>query len=454
MDSLSCSQALFFACVDGEQFAFRIDLLMRRNSFTSILRPRLLLLGSIAVLLGASLSSCSNDVAAPRIIQVPSDQPTIQDAVNAAQSGDLVLIDKGVYSEGVTVENDGITIRGMDRNAVVLDGRGKFSNGFTVTGNGVTIQNLTLHSYQQNAIIFTGVLPTSSEDDESYEYAGDSAGKVVDGYRVDHVTTFNNGLYGIYAFASRNGVIENSYASGHPDSGIYVGQCRPCNAVLQNNVSENNAIGYYGTNASGNVFVVNSIFRKNRLGIAPNSQDAEKLSPQSSTVVAGNIVDDNDNPDAPKIPEGFFAAGIAVGGGTENTVTKNKVTNHSGAGIVLLTLNQYEPQGNVISENFLLNNGTDLVYTSRTDLGNKNCFERNRYKSSSPSNIEKIMKCGRESNVPSTSFLFPVAPLGPNFQDVVKPGEQPNMRNPKTAKWSPVVGEPSYPNIDSIALPK
>ena len=427
---------------------------MRRNSFTSILRPRLLLLGSIAVLLGASLSSCSNDVAAPRIIQVPSDQPTIQDAVNAAQSGDLVLIDKGVYSEGVTVENDGITIRGMDRNAVVLDGRGKFSNGFTVTGNGVTIQNLTVHSYQQNGIIFTGVLPSGENEDDEYSYSGDSEGSVVDGYRVDHVTAYNNGLYGIYAFASRNGVIENSYASGHPDSGLYVGQCRPCNAVLRDNISENNAIGYYGTNASGNVFVVNSIYRKNRLGIAPNSQDAEKLSPQSSTVVAGNLVEDNDNPNAPKIPEGFFGAGIAVGGGTKNTIIKNKVTGHVGAGIVLLTLNKFEPQGNVISENHLLKNGTDLVYKSLSSDGNENCFERNRFESSSPVSIEKVMACGSKGQVPSGVFLFPVAPAGPSYQNVVKPGSQPNMKDANTAPWSPVVGEPSYPNIDSIALPK
>ena len=427
---------------------------MRRNSFTSILRPRLLLLGSIAVLLGASLSSCSNDVAAPRIIQVPSDQPTIQDAVNAAQSGDLVLIDKGVYSEGVTVENDGITIRGMDRNAVVLDGRGKFSNGFTVTGNGVTIQNLTVHSYQQNGIIFTGVLPSGENEDDEYSYSGDSEGSVVDGYRVDHVTAYNNGLYGIYAFASRNGVIENSYASGHPDSGLYVGQCRPCNAVLRDNISENNAIGYYGTNASGNVFVVNSIYRKNRLGIAPNSQDAEKLSPQSSTVVAGNLVEDNDNPNAPKIPEGFFGAGIAVGGGTKNTIIKNKVTSHVGAGIVLLTLNKFEPQGNVISENHLMKNGTDLVYKSLSSDGNENCFERNRFESSSPVSIEKVMACGSKGQVPSGVFLFPVAPAGPSYQNVVKPGSQPNMKDANTAPWSPVVGEPSYPNIDSIALPK
>ena len=427
---------------------------MRANSITSIRQPRLSLLFAAVIFMGSALASCSSDSETSRIIRVPSDQATIQDAVNKARSGDLVLIEKGVYSEAVAVEKDGVTIRGVDRNAVVLDGQEKFSNGFTVTGNGVTIQNLTVHSFQQNGIIFTGVLPAGEEKDNDYKYAGDSAGKVVDGYRVDHVTAHNNGLYGIYAFAARNGVIENSYASGHPDSGLYVGQCRPCNAVLRDNISENNAIGYYGTNASGNVFVVNSIYRKNRLGIAPNSQDAEKLSPQSSTVIAGNLVEDNDNPDAPKIPEGFFGAGIAVGGGTKNTIVKNKVTGHVGAGIVLLTLNRFEPQGNVISENQVFSNGTDLVYKSLTSDGNENCFERNRFESSSPVSIEKTMACGREAQVPSGVFSFPVAPAGPSYQNVVKPGPQQNMKNASSAPWSPVVGEPSYPSIDTISIPK
>ena len=421
---------------------------MKVKPITSICRSHLLLLASAVVIASSVLSSCSSDSGASQIIRVPSEQSTIQDAVNKARAGDLVLIEKGVYSESVTVEKDGVTIRGIDRNAVVLDGKGKYSNGFTVTGNGVTIQNLTVHSYQQNGIIFTGVLPSGEQEEDEYSYAGDSEGSVVDGYRVDHVTAYNNGLYGIYAFASRNGVIENSYASGHPDSGMYVGQCRPCNAVLRDNISENNAIGYYGTNASGNVYVVNSIYRKNRLGIAPNSQDAEKLSPQSSTVVAGNLVEDNDNPDAPKIPEGFFGAGIAVGGGTKNTIIKNKVTGHIGAGIILLTLNRFEPQGNVIRENQVFSNGTDLVYKSLTSDGNENCFEWNRFKSSSPASIEKVMACDREGEVPLSSFSFPTAPTGPNFQDVVKPGPQPNMKDASTAPWSPVVGEPLYPSIE------
>ncbi len=43
---------------------------------------------------------------------VPQDYPTIQSAVDAADPGDLVLIDRGVYLEEVEVTTPGLTIRG------------------------------------------------------------------------------------------------------------------------------------------------------------------------------------------------------------------------------------------------------------------------------------------------------------------------------------------------------
>ena len=39
----------------------------------------------------------------PATLRVPADHPTIQEAVDAASPGDLVLIEPGVYKEAVTV---------------------------------------------------------------------------------------------------------------------------------------------------------------------------------------------------------------------------------------------------------------------------------------------------------------------------------------------------------------
>ena len=65
-------------------------------------------------------------------IKVPGDQDTIQDAVDAASPGDLILIEPGIYKEAVKVTTEDLTIRGTDRNTVILDGGFELDNGIFV----------------------------------------------------------------------------------------------------------------------------------------------------------------------------------------------------------------------------------------------------------------------------------------------------------------------------------
>jgi hypothetical protein len=79
-----------------------------------------------------------------RTLVVPEDAPTIQTAVDAARPGDLVLVAPGVYREALRVTTPYLTIRGMDRNEVVLDGGFEHPNGIHVLeAGGVTLENLT-----------------------------------------------------------------------------------------------------------------------------------------------------------------------------------------------------------------------------------------------------------------------------------------------------------------------
>ena len=57
------------------------------------------------------------------VLRVPDEFGAIQEAVDAAAPGDLVLVSPGTYNEAVNVVTDEITIRGTDRAGVVLDGR-------------------------------------------------------------------------------------------------------------------------------------------------------------------------------------------------------------------------------------------------------------------------------------------------------------------------------------------
>lgn len=408
------------------------------------------------MVLGLLGISCSNDNSvAGRTLQVPSQYSTIQEAVNAARPGDMVLIAPGTYNEQVEITTDRIVLRGQDRNSVVLDGQHQLDNGVTVASNGVAVENFTVTAYRQNGVLFSGAYAAEERAQApGYGEAYGTDNYVVDGYRASYITAYNNGTYGLYAFAARNGIFEHSYASGHPDSGFYVGQCKPCNAVLRNLVAEKNAIGYYGTNASGDVWVVESIFRNNRLGMTPNSQDAEKLAPQEDTWVVGNLVMNNDDPATPEIPEGFFGGGIAVGGGTKNNVLKNRVEGHDGAGILVIPLNTYAPENNVIRDNVVSNNRFDLVVRLLTNAPGSNCFSGNSFSISDPVNIETVLPCGSTAQQWTPGpYSALIAPPGVNYRDVQRPGAQISMPNALTAPIRPAVGVPTFPNVATISVP-
>ena len=401
------------------------------------------------------------------VLQVPKDHATIQAAVNAAAPGDLVLIAPGTYRESVWIDTERIVVRGLDRNTVILDGGHELADGILISADGVAIENLTVMRYRQNGVLFSGAIASTSRSPATRSGRGDggrygSAGEVVygmgdavvDGYRVSYVTVANNGLYGLYAFAARNGVFEHSYASGHPDSGFYVGQCRPCNALLHDLIAEHNAIGYYGTNASGDVWVVESMFRNNRLGIAPNSQDAERLAPQADTWVVGNLVIDNDDASTPEISMGFFGAGIAIGGGTSNTVLRNRVEGHDGAGIIVLPMGTFEPSGNTIRGNVLTGNRFDLVLRLRDARPGSNCFAQNSFATSDPVGIESLLPCeGTRQAWADGGYTPLVGPPGVDVRDIPLPPAQPSMPDAATARGRPALGTPVFPDPDSIAVP-
>ncbi len=423
---------------------------------------------ALLVLLGAlALTACGGGTSAPsgpQTIRVPADHATIQDAVDAAQRGDIVLVAPGEYRESVHIKMEGITLRGEDRNTVILDGEDQRQNGVYVTVGGVAVENLTVRRFANNGVLFTSfgeeylhdVIEEGGEGETPTRDQTDPTQTTLDGFRVSYVTAYNNGLYGLYAFAAVNGVFEDSYASGHPDSGYYVGQCKPCNTVLQRVTAERNAIGYEGTNASGGVFIVDSLFTHNRLGITPNSQDAERLAPQGDTIVAGNRVIDNSDPNTPEIENGYFGGGILIGGGERNQVLRNRVTGNPDTGIGVYTLGRYEPNGNRIEGNVVQGNGVDLAYAP---LGQQdaagNCFAGNTYVTSLPKRIEQLLPCDR------TARRFPIpspprtpVPPGVDYFDMPAPPAQQTMPASAMAKTGGAGKVPPAIDVDAIEVPR
>ncbi len=387
--------------------------------------------------------------ALPDALRVPDDYSTIQDAVDAAAPGDLILIAPGTYYESVIVETDDIVIRGLDRNEVIIDGQHERPNGFIVFSNGVAIENLTVHSHTSNGVFFTG------------DYGTDI---IVDGYRASYVTAYNNGLYGIYAFNAQNGVFEHSYGSGHPDSGFYIGQCNPCNAVIDNVISEHNALGYSGTNASDNIVIMNSIFRHNRLGVVPNTLDSEELAPQGNITVVGNLVTDNGNEDTPRRSAAWdagYGVGIVVAGGNGNLILRNRAENNSYAGVAVaffLDENLWWARDNTVKENVISGSEYDLAYVGLpaedgTYPSDGNCFADNTFETSLPLNIETAFPCeGPSTNTEDIAFPNMGEFESVDYKTMPVPEEQPSMPDADTAEGVPA-GPPPSIDIDNIGVP-
>src|SRR6056297_74555 len=358
----------------------------------------------------------AEDARGDGVLDVPAEFDTIQAAVDAAEPGDLILIEPGTYNEAVNVVTDDLTIRGLDRNEVILDGEFELDNGIRVLGaNGVAVENLTTQNYTSNGVFWTSV----------------------EGYRGSYLTAYRNGDYGIYAFDSVTGQLDNSYASGSPDAGFYIGQCFPCDALIDRVTAEHNGLGYSGTNSGGNLFIVNSTFNNNRAGIVPNSGSYELCYPERESTIVGNLVYSNNQPDTPAIDVAILAMGngILVPGGIDNLIVRNRVWDHDKTGIGLVPFLEeganddiptpdewdtpcaeqreqppaeeipdtllWEAQfnqviGNVLSDNRAGDLGVAGVGVATEELGN--CFAGNEFQTTAPAALETLAPCEGEGS--------------------------------------------------------
>ncbi len=388
-------------------------------------------------------------------VGVNKNYSKIQDAVDDAIEGDLILIDEGIYNESVTVTTSYLTIRGVNRNKVIIDGEFMRENGIQIyETDGVTVENLSVRNFSLNGVYWNGSK----------------------GFRGSYLTVYNNGDYGVYAFDSTDGVFDNVYASGHPDSGIYIGQCYPCNSLIFDNVVEGNALGYSGTNAGGHLYLFNNIWRDNMSGIVPNTLDSELNPPGRETTIIGNLVIDNNNYEAPTNRFGLVAKGmgIVVPGRVGDVIEKNLVINHDRYGIVaspMLDANLYFSQHVQVKNNVVLDSGyTDLALAGPWGPGN--CYEGNIYQTSTPPMLEQLHNC---SNLNSSNLLarLPLqgdpsglmmlagffadaqtANLDKNlYKEYPWPKEQVNMEFQDISVPSPAINLFYVPNTEEIDIP-
>jgi hypothetical protein len=389
----------------------------------------------------------------PAVLRVPGDVATIQEAVSAVRPGGLVLVSAGTYRESVSITTPDVVLRGADRDGVVIDGEVRRANGIVVTAPGVVVENLTVRDHILNGVLVTGMSGDAgglARGSAGYTRLDPAKFPPLRGFRVSYVTASNNALYGIYAFNSQHGLIEHSYASGSADSGIYVGQCKPCDIVVADNVAERNAVGYEGANASGQMFVLGNRFVANRVGLTSNSDYQEAFVPQQDATIAGNLIAGNAEPVSPAQADGGFGIGVGIAGGTGNLVARNLIVGNPATGIALASAEDLPPTGNRLLGNVLRDNGVDVLDASSARApGSGNCLADNELTTTLPAGMATA-PCPAP---PAAGVAFPrlPAPRGVPFREV--PPGPPQPDRPGRATDPATRGLPARPNIDEVTVP-
>ena len=444
----------------------------------------------LALLAGAALVLLAAAPAQARVLDVTKRHvsfthfTTIQRAVNAARSGDWIVIDRGVYRENVLIRKSNLHLRGLDRNRVILDGRHRRGvNGIEILkANNVWVENLTVRNFDRTT-------RDGEAGNQIWWNGGDGSGRIgARGWYGQYLTTYDTGLlggYGLFASNSVTGFLKHVYASGFNDSGIYIGACRDCNALVDHALVERNGLGYSGTNSGGRLVVQNSTFRRNSNGVGPNSlNNDDKPPPQDGacnsganrsptptfsstnirrcTVFRNNLIENNNNLSTPAnatIQSVPWGNGVILIGTYADLVQNNVIRGNPHYG--LLGFENPDPfpptpntvffqlAGNKVANNRFSNNGSlkDGADIGIADLGNlglppgapgsvNNCFSGNAFTTSAPANIQGAWGCQNTTTPgPGPGLIGPILTAQGESQNrhsvpQPAPGRQPTMPRP------------------------
>jgi hypothetical protein len=462
----------------------------RRRRPSRTVRPRIRLALAGALVLG--LFAVATSAASATTVRVvsktksgPHIYPTIQGAVTAAKPSDWVLIEPGEYYESVKVETPGLHIRGLNRNTVILDGQHEVApggrNGIEVfKTSDVSIENLTVRNFDRES-------RDGGNGNEIWWNGGDGTGVIgAEGWHGAYLTAYDTGLtggYGLFVSNSIKGSMENVYASGFNDSGLYIGACRDCQATVVGATVENSALGYSGTNSGGHLIIEKSIFSHNSAGLVPNSlagddepppQDGACNSGENTsatptfestkinrcTIFRNNVMSENNNLTTPAnstTAEAPWGVGVELVATYADQVEKNTISNNANNGVLGFEFPNGEPvptpfqlAGNKIAGNKFTGNGTaggtfagdvtlegGLFETPENGGSVNNCLSGNSFTAATfPENIQKGWGCQNKTtpNPGGEPFGYIVA-LSAEAQARTQenqpaPPEQPTMPSP------------------------
>ena len=210
---------------------------------------------------GLMMLSSQSDAAT---IYVPDDHAALQDAINAASTGDTIQINTTTLTPSAIIwVNESITIQGNGTANTIIDGgTNSLNKVFNVTAENVTIKDLTVNGSAQDGIYFeTG----------TYNETGTPETQTPNNATLTNLYIHNNTQHGVYVAAGENCTLVNStieHNGGDTDNygGLYLTADKRW-AIVGNLFNANNQNAIYSTentNYDTSVFLYN-MFKNNTL---------------------------------------------------------------------------------------------------------------------------------------------------------------------------------------------
>ncbi|WP_086768520.1 right-handed parallel beta-helix repeat-containing protein [Streptomyces bobili] len=343
-------------------------------------------LACTAAVVGTSLGAAP--ASAGHMTHVVHAGQSIQKAVDAAESGDTVLITPGTYRESVTVTTPGLTLRGVGRGVVIEPAAAKAAGTCAAGGNGICVvgtkerkvEDVTLASLTVTGFTRSGVYATAT-----------------DGLTVRHVTAVKNGVWGIAQEGSVRGVFRGNTARDNGDAGVFLantisaeqGATDTGGTLVERNRLEGNRIGVT-VRRLRNLTVTGNHLTGNCAGVFVVG-DENKPRAGQVTVAENRIV--RNNKSCPKTArlDALQGSGIVLTGTEDTLITQNVIRDNAGTsplsgGIVLFkSFVGTASERNRISDNELSGNSpADLV---DQETGKANTFEANTCQVSRPAGL-------------------------------------------------------------------
>ena len=284
-------------------------------------------------------------------------QERLQEALILAEPGDEIVLGAGrfVLTDGLSLDVDGVTVRGAGMEATVLDFTGQQGSGegLLVTSDEVTLRDFAVENPKGDGIKSKG------------------ADNIV--YHKIRVTwtpgpRAENGAYGIYPVESKGILVDGCEVSGASDAGIYVGQSSKI--TVQNSVATDNVAGIEIENSRDAIVDANFVSR-NTGGILVFDLPNLPIMGGGNVIIKNNLVVANKTPNF--APAGNIVAGVRRGTGImvmandKVWIEDNVVRDNPTAPFMVIAYTQpfdddsYNPYARevVIAENTVDEGGTD-----------------------------------------------------------------------------------------------